>query len=114
MKVVEVDNVDPQAFKRSFHGAPAIFTGPIDADKLACFKIPHGPELGGNENAVAAVLERLAKQRLIGAADTIHFCRIEMADAQIHRFMQQVDCGTPLHGRAVKLRQAHAAKTYGR
>jgi hypothetical protein len=50
----------------------------IQARELTRLDIPRRSELGGDEYPVAAICERFAKERFIGTANAIQFCRIEM------------------------------------
>jgi len=51
-------------------------------------QIPRRAELGGDEDPVAAICERFTKERFIGTANAIQFCRIEVFDAQVYCFVQ--------------------------
>jgi hypothetical protein len=65
--------------------------------------IPRRAKLGGDEYPVAAICERFAKERFIGSANAIQFCRIEVFDAQVYCFVQKIDSSSLLHRRTVKL-----------
>jgi hypothetical protein len=65
--------------------------------------IPGRAKLGGDEYPVAAICERFAKERFIGSANAIQFCRIEVFDAQVYCFVQKIDSSSLLHRRTVKL-----------
>ena len=51
---------------------------PIQARELTRLDIPRRAKLSGDEYPVAAICERFAKERFIGTANAIQFCRIEM------------------------------------
>ena len=95
--------IGTQALQRSFDGAPAVLRRPIQARELTRLDIPSRAELGGDEYLIAAICERFTKERFIGTANPIQFCRIEVFDAQVYCFVQKIDGSSVLHRWTVKL-----------
>lgn len=110
VEVVEVDVIDAEPLQAAVDGATDV--------SGAAVRLQPGPlgvvvdaELGGDEGPVAAVLQRLADQHLVGVGP-VHLGGVEEGHAQLERPVDDLD-GLRLVGAAVEGAHAHAAEADG-
>ncbi len=105
--VVEVDVVDAEALEAGVAGLANVFGPAVDAEEFAV-GAAHVAELGGENDAVAAVADGAADELLV-ASGAVHVGGVEEVDAGVEGAVDDGD-GFGVVGGSVELRHAHAAE----
>ena len=111
MLVVEVDGVDAEALQAGLAAGAHVLGLAADPAPERVVGIADDAELGGDDDAVAPALDRLADEDLVGVR-TVDVGRVEERDPEIERAVDRGDA-FGLVGRAVELGHAHAAEAEG-
>ena len=115
MLVIQVDGVDTQPLEAGLAGRAHVFGAPADAAHGGVVGVAHDTELGGKEDLLAPLPDRLAYQHLVGVR-AVHVGGIEQGQAALECAMEGGDrFGIVAVGvaRVVEVAHAHAAKAKG-
>jgi hypothetical protein len=83
MQIVEIEVVRLQALQGTFDGAPAVCSRAIGTREFACVEVANHAKRAGKKDALTAIGERLAQQRLIGSTKAIDLSFVESRGAPI-------------------------------